>query len=583
MRSSRNPLLALAALTAPLGLCVVGLAVQLSGWPAHQAAREVGEAEERARVLEAAWERAVEEWRSLPALTVLHPGAAAPFARFADSEGPGEEDARGAILTELVVAGRYDAALAFHEAMGRDRPETPLMRWAVARALAGLDRREEARAVGRELLDADESAELAAARVDGLPLAGLVARWMVRWSVAASDREAAEAARDLIVHGLAPVPAFAAEELLAEWQRLGVAPHPLAGSSWEIAAAWMASHEEVPGAWSREGGALWVPRAEGALVVVPPSLWSAWLATLQRPGADGYFLESDEHPNRLATAELTGLARFAVRFRGTRDSELLSGLSWLLIGFGALGTLGGALLLWRVARREVALLRMRQAFVDQVSHDLRTPLTALMVKTELLASGQLPEHKVAGYQRSVHRETARLAEVVHSVLDFARLERAGVPIPLGPVPVREVLAEAFRGARELLEAQGCRVAVDVGRDLPPLAANRPLLVRALRNLLENAAHHAPGSEVSVAVRVLGETRLELVVADRGPGLGVRDPRVLFEAGRRGPVGEHGSGHGLGLSVVAQAVAAHGGEITACEREGGGALFRLVLPVEGEAA
>lgn len=252
-----------------------------------------------------------------------------------------------------------------------------------------------------------------------------------------------------------------------------------------------------------------------------------------------------------------------------------------LLALAAIVTLVlGQFLVWRVVRRELALSKMKTEFVDLVGHELRTPIAALTLKSEMLSDGGVPAAKVEQYQRDVHRSALRLGELVGRILDFARLERGRFPLEPRRVSTRRLLAEALRRGREATALAGQRLRVEAGRALPDLEVDVELVTRALRNLIENAARHA-GSSSAVEVQARAKDGgVEILVRDEGPGLQGADPKTLFEPFLRGEA-TRVQGSGLGLAIVERAARVHGGQVRAADRsDRPGAVFTLWLPAAG---
>ena len=244
----------------------------------------------------------------------------------------------------------------------------------------------------------------------------------------------------------------------------------------------------------------------------------------------------------------------------------------------------GNLLLWRLTRRELALVRLRADFVDVVSHELRTPLAALSLKAEMLAAGDVPADRVPHYLQTLHGDVRRLGQQVERILDFGRLEQ-GAPLRREAIPARAVLARGLRAGRSSLRLVQQQLEVDAPRSLPNLVGDVDVLSRALRNLLENAAKYAPAGS-TVAVRAFADGRTLVVeVADRGPGVPAAERAAIFQPFVRSSTAPPGTpGSGLGLALVAAAAKAHGGTVDVRARDGGGAVFTLSLPIrDAEAA
>ncbi|MBK8098345.1 MAG: HAMP domain-containing histidine kinase [Planctomycetes bacterium] len=267
----------------------------------------------------------------------------------------------------------------------------------------------------------------------------------------------------------------------------------------------------------------------------------------------------------------------------TPTSPVLTFVAHGSLALALLTFLAGNLLLWQLTRREVALTRLRSDFVDLVSHELRTPLAALSLRAEMLANGDVPSARQQHYLQTLHHDVRRLDDQVRQILDFARLQKGG-RLRLEPLPARTVLADGVRSGRAALRLVGQQLDLDVPRQLPALLGDREVLVRALRNLLENAAKYAPpGTTVDLRVRV-HDHWLEIEIGDRGPGIPAAERAAIFQPFVRGSAVPHTtSGSGLGLALVAAAARAHSGSIRVHERRGGGSVFSLSLPLAKEVA
>lgn len=255
-------------------------------------------------------------------------------------------------------------------------------------------------------------------------------------------------------------------------------------------------------------------------------------------------------------------------------------LLWGGRGVGLFLVLGGALVLraqWRAMQREVATSLARSRFVDLVSHELRTPLAALSMKAELLASDRLPPEKQRRYRGALLDDARRVTTLVNRILDFSRMDREELSIAREPVQPRKLVAQALRSHRAPLAARGQVVRVSVPRALPPFEGDATLLLRALENLLDNAAKYAsPGEPLALEMNPSGK---ELVISleDRGPGLDPVEYDRVFEPFHR-VSGPNVPGTGLGLAFVARVALAHGGHARATATPTGGSRWSLHLPL-----
>jgi two-component system sensor histidine kinase KdpD len=220
---------------------------------------------------------------------------------------------------------------------------------------------------------------------------------------------------------------------------------------------------------------------------------------------------------------------------------------------------------------------LRSSLLSSVSHDLRTPLAAITGAASALRdeAAATDSHERRELLDTIAEEAGRLERLLANLLDMTRLESGGLEPKREWVPLEEIVGAAL----ERLEGQlvGREIRTDMPAELP-LAFGDPLLLEQLVvNLLENAARHTPaGAPIEIRAAAV-EGALELEVADRGPGLAPGDETRIFEKFQRGSRAGAG-GVGLGLAICRGIATAHGGSIRAENRPGGGALFRLTLPL-----
>lgn len=225
---------------------------------------------------------------------------------------------------------------------------------------------------------------------------------------------------------------------------------------------------------------------------------------------------------------------------------------------------------------------LRSSLLSTVSHDLRTPLAAIVGAASALAdepAGADPGPR-AELLDTIAEEAQRLERLVVNLLDMTRLESGKLEPSREWVPLEELVGSALGRLERALA--GREVATELPPELPLLFVDPLLIEQLLLNLLENATRHTPaGSPIEIAARIR-EGRLELDVADRGPGLAPGDEERIFERFQRGRNAAV-PGAGLGLAICRAIAAVHRGTLAASNREGGGARFRLVLPLVGPAA
>jgi len=214
--------------------------------------------------------------------------------------------------------------------------------------------------------------------------------------------------------------------------------------------------------------------------------------------------------------------------------------------------------------------RLKDALLASVSHDLRTPLTTIKALAHDLGS--------LGDERAeiIEHEVDRLNRVVADLLDLSRLSGGGLTLRIEVNALDELLGALVQQVEPALG--GRRLEVALPPDEPLVLARFDLVhsLRALVNLVENAAKYSPaGAPVTVSARVDGEMLL-IDVADRGPGVPEEFRSRLFDEFARAP-GTSAAGIGLGLHVVKSLAERHGGSVTYRSRHGGGAVFTLLVP------
>jgi len=222
--------------------------------------------------------------------------------------------------------------------------------------------------------------------------------------------------------------------------------------------------------------------------------------------------------------------------------------------------------------------RTRSAFLSAVSHDLRTPLASIAGSAgALLEPGSsLGEKGRRELLLTIRDESARMERMVRNLLELTRLEAGSVEPRREWFPVDELVASALGRVEPLLGGRPIRL--ELAPDLPLVPVDGTLFEGLLVNLLENAGRHTPpGRPIEIRAGVV-DGNLVLEVADRGPGLPAGEEQRIFERFRRSNLAEEG--FGLGLTVCEAIVRVHGGTIEASNRDGGGAVFRVHLPIIG---
>lgn len=238
----------------------------------------------------------------------------------------------------------------------------------------------------------------------------------------------------------------------------------------------------------------------------------------------------------------------------------------------------------REARLVAEVGRQRAGFLSAVSHNLRTPLTAVKAAAgTLLASwSRIEPEERRELLETISDEAERLERLVRNTLELSRIRAGALEIEPERVDVADLVQHAVRRLRPIARAH--RVRLDVDDDLPPVALDVTMAEQILLNLLENALRFAPpGSEIVVGAHAYGDDEIELRVADHGPGVPREARDRIFEEFQSAETRPDRSGTGLGLAIVRALVVAHGGSVRYEDTPGGGATFVCTFPREARAA
>lgn len=229
--------------------------------------------------------------------------------------------------------------------------------------------------------------------------------------------------------------------------------------------------------------------------------------------------------------------------------------------------------------------RLRSALLNSISHDLSTPLAAILGAATSLQQyeGLYDARTRQDLIGTIRDEAERLRRFVHNLLDMTRLESGALELNREVIDVGEVVGAALERCSRILDQH--HLDIDIEPNLPMLELDPVLFEQVLVNLLDNAAKYAPaGSKVTVDARHQGDS-VTITVRDEGPGIPLAEVDRIFEKFRRLQIGDRQrAGTGLGLSVCRGFVEALGGTIRAANRtDRSGAVFTITFPHAAVAA
>jgi CheY-like chemotaxis protein/nitrogen-specific signal transduction histidine kinase len=227
--------------------------------------------------------------------------------------------------------------------------------------------------------------------------------------------------------------------------------------------------------------------------------------------------------------------------------------------------------------------RLKDEFLATVSHELRTPLMAILGWTSLLRMGKLEDDTVATALETVERNANSQAQLINDLLDVSRIANGQLRLNVQPIELAQIIEDSVDAVRPAADAGGIQLEVSLDAQVGRISGDADRLQQVVWNLLTNAVKFTPaGGRVQVRLE-RGDTQVHIMVRDSGKGI---DPQFLpavfdrFRQADSSSTRRYG-GLGLGLSIVRQLVALHGGSVEAqSEGEGKGSTFMVRLPLIG---
>ncbi|WP_110588237.1 sensor histidine kinase [Microbacterium suaedae] len=334
-----------------------------------------------------------------------------------------------------------------------------------------------------------------------------------------------------------------------------------------------AAHPRVPDAVTAildvlEDAAI-ITDPSGTVVATSPS--STWVGSVV-----GERLDQDELRELMKEARHAGISESqTMRIRAGR----LSREARLVVARAAQIGGGFILVFVRDISEQERLQQMRQDFIQNTSHELKTPVGAIALLAEALEMAADDPVQVRRFTERMSAEADRLGQLTGRIMNLSRLQAADELIDVGDVAIDEVVQAAVEAQQ--VTATAAEVDLVAGGDRGCYVhGDGRVLIEAVSNLVSNAiAYSSKGSRVGIGVRE-GDGAVEIAVTDQGIGIAENDQNRIFERFFRADQARsrHTGGTGLGLSIVKHAIQRHGGEVRLWSREGQGSTFTIRLPL-----
>lgn len=273
-----------------------------------------------------------------------------------------------------------------------------------------------------------------------------------------------------------------------------------------------------------------------------------------------------------------------ITIRGARPRHFILRIAAVCSGEDDAGAVLGIVALLSDITRQHELQQTKNDVMALVSHEMRTPLTAIQGMSELLAQFNFDPERGREMGAAIHDEAKRLTRMISQYLDITRLESGATTLHRSALRVEAVIERTLLMLEPLAAGRAIRLTRQIGEATMPVFADADLLTSAVSNLVSNAIKYSPGdTEIIVSVRTVGNG-VSVEVTDQGYGIPEDSLGRIFEKFYRVPRVEDVDvpGTGLGLALVREIAELHGGSVSVRSRVGKGSTFTLWIPhVEGQ--
>lgn len=255
-------------------------------------------------------------------------------------------------------------------------------------------------------------------------------------------------------------------------------------------------------------------------------------------------------------------------------------LEWASVPLVENGKIMSYVLTWRDISTKVAMAQMQSDLTHMLVHDLRSPLTSMLIGLDILQNSEYDNQLWPDTFEYMRQGATIMLEQINTMLDVNKLEGGHNPLTLALCDIPELIASAVVPLQTLAKANQQQIRQRCVDPLPTLICDVSMIRRVLQNLIDNALKFAPlDSEVVVSARLdIEHNEVVFLVQDKGPGVPAAYRQLIFEKFGQVKQVEHRRGTGLGLTFCRLAVEAHHGQIGVRDGEAGGSEFWFTLPM-----
>ena len=239
------------------------------------------------------------------------------------------------------------------------------------------------------------------------------------------------------------------------------------------------------------------------------------------------------------------------------------------------------LILVSIIRKQSALALAKEDFINNMTHELKTPLFTISIASKMLAGQEeiKANEKFISYIDSIQEETARLTQLVDKVLETSALDKEQMQLDRKELDLHLAIRSAVKSFDLIRKAQSASIELALAAPVHIMSGDETHITAAIRSLLDNAFKYSKGAATITITTQNQDKHISLSIADKGIGIDMKTKHQLFERFYRGHTGNvHDvKGYGIGLSYVKTIVEAHGGSISVKSTVGEGSEFILILP------